>query len=235
MEERAAPQFSRDGRWWWNGYYWVAVERRQGAIEVALDGVRRSTAPVPWLGLVALTVLLVLALLPAAVGWARQAGLAPSLGAPAAPAAPAVPATPAPAVPATAAPEPAAGTGTVDAYLRMVRADIGAFQASSQAVGDRCALATLPSGAGDCRAALQVMDAAVARFQADLDAQPAPACLRAGDAELRTALGLYRQGIGQEQSGLDRDEAAALLQGAGTMARATDHLRSAGTLLSRAC
>jgi hypothetical protein len=235
MEQWSPPQYSRDGRWWWNGYYWVAVGRPGRRFTDATwdDEEPRRRAPRPWLGLLALIVLAVLALTSGAAGWISRQGLPtgviPGLLAPA----------PAPTPVPTATPDAgsgtAAGSGTVAAYRQMVTGDVNRFQAAGQGVGAHCVPAALGSGVGDCRAALQSMDDAAGRFQSDLDAQPAPACLTQADTELRSALSLYRQAIQQERSGLDNGDPAAVIQGAGTMGQATGHLKIASALIPGAC
>src|SRR5712691_2072853 len=168
MEQWSPPQYSRDGRWWWNGYYWVAVGRpgRRFTDATWEDGEEpRRRAPMPWLGLLALILLAALALLSGAGGWiARQGlptGVIPGLLAPAPASTPAPTATP------DAGTGTAAGAGTVAAYRQMVTADVNRFQAAARGVGAHCVPAALGSGVGECRAALQSIDDAAGRFQSD--------------------------------------------------------------------
>jgi hypothetical protein len=84
--------------------------------------------------------------------------------------------------------------------------------------------------------------AARARLGAARDAAapdtPAPSpwsCAQPADGELRTALALYHQAIQEEESGLDRSDVAAVANGALTVGRATDDLRTASSLLAGSC
>lgn len=246
MQQWAPPQYSPDGRWWWNGQRWVPVTwplpEQPGAGWAAQEWAydyartppparprRRRTPAIFWVGLLALVVLLLLAAGGGAVGWLAQRGQGLGLGAAPAPTAPATPA------PAPVTPTPATAPGTVDAYRQAVDADATRFQDAGQAVGDRCSPGVLRSGTAGCQAALRAMDDSVQRFQSDLDAHPAPTCLQPVDHELRTALSLYHQGIQQELGGLQRGDPGAIAQGAGTLGDATGHAQAAGSLIQSAC
>ncbi|HXM57056.1 MAG TPA: hypothetical protein VOB72_16770 [Candidatus Dormibacteraeota bacterium] len=234
----APPQYSDDGRWWWNGQRWVPVT---WPVPGAYDAVppeypwrqperRRRTPGALWIALLALILLLVLAAGGGAVTWIAQQGPGFGLGARAGPAAPTIPA-PAPG----ASPATGDASATVDGYRQLVAADASRFQSAGQAVADRCSPSALRSGTGDCQDALQSLDDATQRFRSDLDAHPAPSCLQPADQELRTALDLYHQGAEQELTGLRRGDALAVVQGAGALRDATGHAESAASLLSTAC
>lgn len=245
MQNWAPPQYSPDGRWWWNGQRWVPVtwplpeqpEAGWAADEWAYDydrsprterPRRRRTPGIFWVGLLALILLLFLAAGGGALGWLVQRGQGLGAGA--------VPVPAAPPTQAPASPTPATATpGTVDEYRQAVAADAARFQDAGQAVGDRCSPGALRSGTADCQAALQAMDDSVQRFQSDLDAHPAPSCLEPVDRELRTALSLYHQGIQQGLGGLQRRDPGAIARGAGTLSDATGHAQTAGTLIRSAC
>lgn len=233
MQHIAPPQYSPDGRWWWNGRAWVRVTWPVQTAGDAWDDdrsyeeePRRRTPAVLWVGLIALLALLVLAFGASFISWASAPGI--GFGALNAPRTTA-PATPAP----TATPRSA--TATVDGYRQVVTADASRFQAAGQDVADRCAASALRSGTADCRAALQSMDDSVQGFQTDLAGMTAPACLQPADQQLRTALSEYHQGIQQELNGIDHQDVIAITQGAGTLSDATSHAQSAGSLLQSAC
>jgi hypothetical protein len=240
MQHWAPPQYSPDGRWWWNGQRWVPVTwpvapqpdpdwaRDQWPYDQTFRAARRRRTPaVFWVGLLALIVLLVLAAGGGALSWVTQRGQGLGLGTAPAPTAPTQP-------PAGPTPDGVAPS-TVDEYRQAVAADAGQFQDAVRTVGDRCAPDALGSGIGGCQAALQALDDAVQRFQSDLDAHPAPTCLQPVDRELRTALALYHQGVQQELDGLQRGDVVAAARGAGTLGEATGHARTAGSLLQSAC
>jgi hypothetical protein len=240
MQHLAPPQYSPDGRWWWNGRAWVRVNWPVQTWDDTWDERaseeeprRRRTPAVLWVGVIALLALLVLAFGATLVSWFPLQGL--GVGGQAVPSAPAAPAAPAQATPApTATPQDGAAAGP-DAYRQVVTSDAARFQTAGQNVADRCAPGALGQGTGDCRAALQSMDDAVQRFQADLAGTTVPACLQPADAELRTALNQYHQGIRQELDGIDHQDLGAISQGAGTLSDATGHAQSAAALLQNSC
>lgn len=241
MQRLAPPQYSPDGRWWWNGSAWVRVtwpvqpwadvpDRPDDEEEP-----RRRTPAVLWVGVIALLVLLLLAFGASIVSWASLQ--VPGIGGLAAPTAPATAAPAAPATPARPAPTatPQSGSSGVEAYQQVVGADAARFQAAGQTVADRCSAGALVRGTDGCRAALQAMDDSVQRFQADLAATSAPACLQPADAELRTALSQYHQGIQQELTGIDNQDLGAVTQGAATLGDAGSHAQNAAGLLQNSC
>jgi hypothetical protein len=231
MQHSAPPQYSADGRWWWNGRGWIPVaepEAAWGPADWAPFEERRRRAPaVLWVGMLALAALLTLAAGGPAASWLAQQGA--RTGGQAAPAIPAP--TPVPTPTAT----PAEGQSAVDGYRQVVVAGVDRFQSAAQAVSDRCAPVALGRGTVACRTALLSLDDVVRGFQSDLDATPVPVCVQPADSELRSALTLYHQGIEQELQGLDRRDLAALAEGAGTLRGATGHAQAAGRLLQSAC
>jgi hypothetical protein len=236
MQQVAPPQYSPDGRWWWNGRAWVQVTWPvQTWTETADDVVydeepRRQTPGVLWVGLIALLALLVLAFGATIVSWFPVQGL--GIGGQAVPTAP-----PATAPPATAAPTaaPLAGTDAVNAYKQVVANDFPGFQAAGQAVADGCAGDALQQGTDGCRAALQSMDDSVQHFQSDLAATPVPACLQPADAEIRSSLALYHEGIQKGLQGIDNQDLGAIIQSVAVLNVATSHAQDAGTLLQNGC
>ncbi len=238
MQRAAPPQYSPDGRWWWNGRTWTRVTWRVPTAGEAWDGStsfeerRRRTPAVLWLGLIALLVLLVLAFGASATAWVAQQGV--RISAPSVPL-PAAPATAAPAQPTPTTEGGSATGGSAGEYRQVVVAGVGRFQAAGQAVADRCAPAAMSEDTADCRAALQSLDGSVQRFQTDLAGTQVPACMQSADRELRTALALSHRGIQQELEGIDSGDLAALAQGAGTLGDAANHAQSAGSLLQASC
>lgn len=237
MQQVAPPQYSPDGRWWWNGRAWVRVTWPvQTWAEQAGDGYfddeepRRRTPAVLWVGLVALLVLLLLAFGATIVSWFPLPGL--GIGGQAVPTVP--PATSAPATPAPTA-VPQTGTNAIEAYRQVVASDFPGFQAAGQAVASSCATDALRQDPATCRAALQSMDGSVQRFQSDLAATPVPACLQPADAEIRTSLALYHEGIQKGLQGIDNQDLGAVIQAAATLDVATSHAQEAGTLLQNSC
>lgn len=249
MQHWAPPQYSEDGRWWWNGQRWVPVtwplpasdpwvvdERSYqdwapAGQDWAPAGERRPRSPgILWVGLIALILLFLLAV-GAGVGWIAgqaQGQGGPGQGAAPQPSAPAIEPTAAP----EATPAPAAPT-TIGDYRAAVLAEAQRFQTAGQLVGDRCAPATLRTA--ECLAALRALDGAVQQFQADLDAHPAPTCLQPADREMRAALDLYQRGADQELDGIQRGDPLTVLQGARTLGDATGRAQSAAFLFQTAC
>jgi len=238
MQQVAPPQYSPDGRWWWNGQAWVRVTwpvqtwDQSREVPAEEEEPRRRTPGVLWVGVIALLTLLALAFGATVVNWFSVQGL--GIGRQAVPTAPA---TAAPAVPATAAPSdtPQDGASGADAYRLLVTSDAARFQAAGQVVADRCAPGALQQGTGGCRAALQSLDDVVQRFRADLSRTQVPACLQPADTELRSALAQYHQGIRQELDGFDNQDLVAISQGAATLGAATGAAQSAGSLLQQGC
>jgi hypothetical protein len=239
MQHWAPPQYSEDGRWWWNGQRWVPVTWPLPARDPdpwAIDETsyqdwtpaherRRRTPGILWVGLVAL-ILLVLLAAGAGAGWiAGRAQGGPQGTAP----------TPLQSAPVEPEPTvaPTSGPVTIGDYRAAVLAEAARFQAAGQAVSDRCAPATLRTA--DCMAALRTLGDSIQQFQADLDAHPAPACLQPADREMRAALNLYQQGVDHEVDGIQRGDPLTVLQGAGTLAEATGRAQHAGSLFQTAC
>jgi hypothetical protein len=241
MQQVAPPQYSPDGRWWWNGRAWVQVTWPVQTWSEPTDDVsyddeepRRRTPGVLWVGLIAVLALLLLAFGATIVSWLPLQGL--GIGSPAAPTAPPATAAPATAAP-TAAPNaaPQSGTDAVNAYRQVVANDFPRFQAAGQTVANSCTADALRQGSAACRAALQSMDDSVQHFQTDLAATPVPTCLQPADAEIRASLALYHQGIQQGLRGIDNQDVIAVAQAAATLSDATNHAQNAGSLLQNGC
>jgi hypothetical protein len=241
MQQVAPPQYSPDGRWWWNGRAWVRVTWpvqtwAEATDELVLDDdedPRRRTPAVLWVGLIALLALLLLAFGATITNLLPLQGL--GIGGQAAPTAPAIgaPAKPAPTAAPTATPQ--TESDGADAYRQVIANDFPGFQAAGESVASSCTADALQQGTDTCRAALQSMDNAVQHFQSDLSATPVPACLRPADAEIRSSLALYHEGIQKGLKGIDDEDLGAIVQGAAVLNIATNHAQEAGTLLQNAC
>ena len=240
MQQVAPPQYSPDGRWWWNGRAWVRVTWPVQAWAESTDDVaddeepRRRTPGVLWVGLIALLALLLLAFGATIVSWFPLQGL--GIGGQAVPTArpigtPAKPAQPTAAPTAT----PRAGTDAVDAYRQVVANDLPGFQATGQSVAASCTANALRHDVDTCRAALQSMDDSVQHFQSDLAATPVLACLQPADAELRSSLALYHEGIQKGLQGIDSEDLGTVVQAAAVLSLATNHAQDAGQLLQNSC
>jgi hypothetical protein len=251
-QEFSPPQYSSDGRWWWNGRSWVPVDwpvqtrsqpaRPRWAAPAAADRFdewdRRADAgeepgrrppAVLWVGLLALVLLLLLsfgAVFGTLAGRAgqRNGGQATQIQTTPAP-------VPTPAETPATSPIP---TGP-DAYRSQVDNDVARFQSAAQAASQACSGIALGQGVPGCQAALQALDNVVQQSQADLDETPVPACLQPADQELRTALTLYDQGIQEESQAIDQRDVGEFLRGAGTVQAANSHGQHAVTLLQATC
>ncbi|HXM56588.1 MAG TPA: hypothetical protein VOB72_14425 [Candidatus Dormibacteraeota bacterium] len=85
-----------------------------------------------------------------------------------------------------------------------------------------------------CRTALQQVASAAGALQKDLDAHPAPACLKAADTTLRSAVDLFQQGAQMGTQGIDQGSTAKLAQGRTLLDQATTRLLSASSQLGQA-
>jgi len=115
-------------------------------------------------------------------------------------------------------------------YAKAIQADTAAASSGFNDVQTACS-------AGDfagCRSALVSLQTNLAIFQQDLDAHPAPPCLKAADQELRQALSLYQQGAQLGVQGIDQVDAAKISQGGDLMSQATAHLTHASALVQQA-
>jgi hypothetical protein len=241
MQQVAPPQYSPDGRWWWNGRAWVRVTWPvQTGTAPANDVVtyddeepRRRTPGVLWVGLIALLALLLLAFGATIVNWFPVQGLGIGQPLPTAPAT-GLPAKPAPPTAAPTAAPPAA-TDAVNAYKQVVANDLPGFQAAGQAVTTSCTADALRQDAASCQAALQSLDGSVQHFQSDLAATPVPACLQPADAEIRSSLALYHEGIQKGLQGIDDQDVGKVVQAAAVLNVATSHAQDAGSLLQNGC
>lgn len=82
-----------------------------------------------------------------------------------------------------------------------------------------------------CRAALQQVTSSATALQRDLDANPAPACLKSADSTLRSAISLYLQGAQLGTKGIDQGSSSLLTQGKGLLDLGSTRFRAASTQL----
>lgn len=215
----AEPQYSPDGKWWWNGYQWVPVPSTPPRLLHKQVGFR-------------LAVVSVLVLVAACGGLALLASHAS--GSPSAavtgydPEAPNVTSAPTdrPAATPTAASQSAQAHSYVDAMLP----DINAESTAANTLGSECG-----SGqASRCRAALVGLQNSTSAFQHDLDANPAPPCLAGPDARLRAGLALESQATQQGIQGIDQIDASKVTQAVAVMDQANTDFTQAATLIRQA-
>jgi hypothetical protein len=84
-----------------------------------------------------------------------------------------------------------------------------------------------------CLSALQQVTTAATRLQQDLDANPAPACLKTADATMRSAISLYLQGAQLNAKGLNDGSSSEVTQGRGLLDQGTTRFRAASTQLGQ--
>jgi hypothetical protein len=84
-----------------------------------------------------------------------------------------------------------------------------------------------------CRTALLQVTSSANALQKDLDANPAPACLKNADATLRSAISFYLQGAQLGVRGIDDGSSSELTQGKGLLDLGTTRFRAASTQLGQ--
>lgn len=219
----AEPQYSPDGKWWWNGYQWVPVPATPPRLLHKQVGFR-------------LAVVSVLVLVAACGGLALLASHAS--GSPSAavtgfdPEAPNVSSAPTDRPQATEAPTPTAASQSQQAvaYVRAVQIDSAAEGSTAGALGVECG-----SGqASRCRAAFVALQNSTSAFQHDLDANPAPPCLAGPDARLRAGLALESQASQLGIQGIDQIDASKVNQAATVMDQANTDFTQTATLIRQA-
>jgi hypothetical protein len=89
------------------------------------------------------------------------------------------------------------------------------------------------SNRAGCLSALQQVTAAANALQRDLDANPAPACLKSADATLRSAISLYLQGAQMDAKGLNDGSSSEVTQGRSLLDEGTTRFRAASTQLGQ--
>ena len=84
-----------------------------------------------------------------------------------------------------------------------------------------------------CISALQQVTTAANTLQRDLDANPAPACLKSADSTLRSAISFYLQGAQLNTKGLNDGSSSEVTQGRGLLDQGTTRFRAASTQLGQ--
>jgi hypothetical protein len=127
-----------------------------------------------------------------------------------------------------ATPKPAQTGSSVSAvYANALQIDAQHLLAADGARVTSCAGQDMAG----CRAALQQVTTSAGALQKDLDANPAPACLKSADSTLRSAITLYLQGAQLGTKGIDERSASELTQGKGLLDLGTTRFRAASTQL----
>jgi len=133
---------------------------------------------------------------------------------------------------ATPTPRPAATSPTLSAaYATALQVDAQHLVAANGARTTSCA--TTKDLAG-CRTALQQVAGAAAALQKDLDAHPAPSCMKTADTTLRAAVGLFQQGAQLGTQAIDQGSSSKLTQSKTVLDQGVTRLLTASDQLGRA-
>jgi hypothetical protein len=131
----------------------------------------------------------------------------------------------------TSTPKPTPSGPSLSAvYANALQVDAQHLVAANGARQTSCATRDLAA----CRSALQLIAAATAALQRDVDANPAPSCMQPADTTLRSAIGLFQQGAQLGTQGIDEGSSSKLTQGKSLLDQATTRLYSASDQLGRA-
>jgi hypothetical protein len=123
----------------------------------------------------------------------------------------------------TKTPKPTATPNLIGPYSTVVVTDSSALSTVLGKVSDTC-------GAGDvkgCRAAVVALKAEVNAYQADLDAHPAPACLKLVDTHLRAGLNLLETSAQEIIDGIDQVDPDLVSQGTTDMSAGGKEIQKA--------
>ncbi|HEX4212509.1 MAG TPA: hypothetical protein VIA06_04165 [Candidatus Dormibacteraeota bacterium] len=197
--KKPPTRYSADGRWWWDGEQWKAVDTTPPAAED--DGTYPSlrSAGSARQRLVVTTVLAVLVILIVLALWLVGTHLA----------LPSSRATPTPIPTSTPTPRPTPSAAAVQAavarYRRAVTAGTNAVTGRAQTVDRDCAV---PADLATCRSALVALGKADVRFRSSLT--PAPDCLAGADTRLRAAIGAMDRAESTAVAGIDQGQPATI-------------------------
>jgi len=134
------------------------------------------------------------------------------------------------ATPRPAARRPAGNSPSLSAtYANALQVDAQHLQTADGARVTNCAGKSMSA----CRSALQDVGASAKALQRDLDAHPAPSCMKSADATLRTAISLYLQGVALGVLGIDQGSASQLAQGKGLLDQGTAQFHVASSQLGQ--
>jgi hypothetical protein len=84
-----------------------------------------------------------------------------------------------------------------------------------------------------CRSALQQVSASANVLQGDLNAHPAPVCMKGADGMLRSAIDLFLQGAQLSIRGIDQGSSTDVTQGTGLLDQGTARLSAASSQLGQ--
>lgn len=208
----AGPQYSPDGKWWWDGQRWVAV--------VTPNPVPPPPRQPPMLLMAVGAAVVVGAIL--AVGVA----VLPHSQSPAGPSSSQAATTAAPDTPTGTPPQQV----DVTSYLKVAQADSAAAASGFGAVSQEC----MTGEPANCRNALAALDNNLAVFQQDLDAHPAPTCLQQADQQLRLGIETARHGAQTGVQGIDESDGAKITAGGSLIDQANQQFQQAAVLLRTA-
>jgi hypothetical protein len=85
-----------------------------------------------------------------------------------------------------------------------------------------------------CRTALQQIASAATALRTDLDAHPAPSCMKSADTTLRSAVDLFQQGAQMGTQAIDQGSTSKLAQGRTLLDQAATRLLTASGQLGQA-
>lgn len=236
--KRTPSRYSADGKWWWDGEQWHAVETGPEPVGPAPPPPRPGRAwPLGPLAIAGLIVVLALVALVTALGPLLQpdAGGHRTAQTTPTPTHRATPTSkPTPRATPRRSPSPSPSPRVSDgAYVATVVADANGMQKQIDAVDSAC---TGRAGLASCRPALVALQTSARGFRSDLDARPAPPCLRAMDGELRIGLGLFDQGSGVAIAGIDGQDPNQVVSGMQLIQQANAHLgRAVSQAQSASC
>jgi hypothetical protein len=111
--------------------------------------------------------------------------------------------------PATATPKPTNTPDLLAEYRAMASADLAKLSKALTDMSTPCQNADVAG----CRSGAKEVNDTVHAFQADLDAHPAPACLKTTDTHLRAALALFEHGSQNAMDGIDNLDTDLISQG----------------------
>jgi hypothetical protein len=223
--KKPPTRFSADGRWWWDGEQWKAVDETPPAPED--DGVypslRTSGSGRHRLTLVvALAVLVVLVVLALWLIGTRLALPQPSRGA-----------RPTSTPSARPRPSPTASgqRSSVQRYRQLVASAMSTDQSRVATLDRDCAA---PANLAVCRSALVALGKADAEFSLTLEGHPAPSCLRSAAATLGSAIAAQNQAESTAVAGIDRGRVGSIESGLAALGTAHQQLGAAAAQVNAA-
>lgn len=219
-------RYSADGRWWWDGEQWKAVDTSPPPPED--DGTYPSlrAAGSGRQRLVVTTVLAIVVILVVLALWLVGTHFA----LPSSPPTPTTVSTPATTPRAT--PSAAATQAAVTRYRRAVASGMNTIGIRADAVDRDCAA---PADLATCRSALVALGKANGDLRGSL-ASPAPACLAPAAARLRAAIGAMDRAESTAVAGIDQGQPAAIEGGLTAVGTSRQQMLTAsGQVSASAC